>query len=205
MPSEPTTPLRYVALGDSYTDRHVRRRSRSLAEPARRGPGPGAPRARREPRRQRLDVARRLRAPGPAARDAAPGLRLAPRRRQRRRPGRAGRRPSGTTLPPSSTRSSARCPRDRVLVVSTPDYTVTPSRRRLRRPRRARAPASSRTTTILRALAEERGIAFVDIFDISSEAAVDRSLVARDGLHPSGAQYARWVERIAPVVERLLE
>jgi lysophospholipase L1-like esterase len=29
--------------------------------------------------------------------------------------------------------------------------------------------------------------------------------VARDGLHPSGAQYARWVERIAPVVKRLLD
>jgi len=28
--------------------------------------------------------------------------------------------------------------------------------------------------------------------------------VADDGLHPSGAQYALWVERIAPVVGRLL-
>jgi lysophospholipase L1-like esterase len=29
-------------------------------------------------------------------------------------------------------------------------------------------------------------------------------LVADDGLHPSGAQYARWVDRIAPVVEALI-
>ncbi len=36
----------------------------------------------------------------------------------------------------------------------------------------------------------ERGIAHVDIFDLSLEAAHDRSLVADDGLHPSGAQYA---------------
>jgi lysophospholipase L1-like esterase len=28
--------------------------------------------------------------------------------------------------------------------------------------------------------------------------------VADDGLHPSGAQYALWVERIAPVVAALL-
>ena len=42
------------------------------------------------------------------------------------------------------------------------------------------------------------------IFDISREAATDRSLVASDGLHPSGAQYARWVERLLPVVEGLL-
>jgi lysophospholipase L1-like esterase len=28
--------------------------------------------------------------------------------------------------------------------------------------------------------------------------------VAGDGLHPSGAQYALWVERIAPAVAELL-
>jgi lysophospholipase L1-like esterase len=49
-------------------------------------------------------------------------------------------------------------------------------------------------------LAAERGIPFVDIFDVSLEAARDRSLVAEDGLHPSGTQYARGVDRIAPVV-----
>ena len=54
------------------------------------------------------------------------------------------------------------------------------------------------------ALADERRIAFVDIFDLSSRAATDRSLVAPDGLHPSGAQYALWVERIAPVVRERL-
>jgi lysophospholipase L1-like esterase len=57
---------------------------------------------------------------------------------------------------------------------------------------------------VMARLAGERGIAFVDIFDISSRAAEDRSLVADDGLHPSGAQYALWVERIAPVVAESL-
>jgi lysophospholipase L1-like esterase len=44
----------------------------------------------------------------------------------------------------------------------------------------------------------------VDIFDISLEAKDDGTLVAGDGLHPSGRQYARWVDRIVPVVEALL-
>jgi lysophospholipase L1-like esterase len=44
----------------------------------------------------------------------------------------------------------------------------------------------------------------VDVFDLSRRAATDRSLVAPDGLHPSGAQYGLWVERIAPVVAGLL-
>jgi lysophospholipase L1-like esterase len=39
---------------------------------------------------------------------------------------------------------------------------------------------------------------------MSLEAATDPGLVADDGLHPSGFQYARWVERIAPAVEGLL-
>jgi lysophospholipase L1-like esterase len=34
---------------------------------------------------------------------------------------------------------------------------------------------------------------------------VDRSLVADDGLHPSGRQYALWVGRVAPVVAELLD
>jgi len=50
-----------------------------------------------------------------------------------------------------------------------------------------------------------RGVVVVDIHDLSLRAATDRSLVARDGLHPSGAQYATWVDRIEPAVRRMLE
>lgn len=92
---------------------------------------------------------------------------------------------------------------NRIVVVSTPDYTVTPSGADYGDPELARAGIVA-NNRILRRLAEVRGVAFVDIFDISREAAIDRSLVASDGLHPSGDQYARWVERIAPVVEGLL-
>ena len=53
-------------------------------------------------------------------------------------------------------------------------------------------------------LASDAGIACVDIFDLSVRAGHDRMLVAADGLHPSGAQYAAWVERIAPVVTRFV-
>ena len=50
----------------------------------------------------------------------------------------------------------------------------------------------------------ERGVRHVDVLDLSRRAASDRTLVAASGLHPSGAQYALWVERIAPVVTELL-
>jgi lysophospholipase L1-like esterase len=39
---------------------------------------------------------------------------------------------------------------------------------------------------------------------VSLAAAHDRSLIAGDGLHPSGAQYALWVDRLAPIVSGLL-
>jgi lysophospholipase L1-like esterase len=90
----------------------------------------------------------------------------------------------------------------RIVVVATPDYTVTPAGADFGDPRRQSAGIVA-ANAVLRRLAEDRGIAWVDIYGISLEAAADRSLVARDGLHPSGAQYARWVDRIEPVVRAL--
>jgi lysophospholipase L1-like esterase len=96
-----------------------------------------------------------------------------------------------------------RLPPDRIVTVATPDYTVTPQGAAYGDPAR-QAAAIRRTNRVLDALAAARGIAFVDIHDLSLRAREDPGLVAADGLHPSGAQYALWVERIAPVVEGLL-
>jgi len=91
----------------------------------------------------------------------------------------------------------------RVLVVTTPDYTVTPAGGDYGDPATQSA-AIRRNNAINTELARARGIEVVDIHDISVRAAADRSLVADDGLHPSGAQYALWVARIAPAISRLL-
>jgi acyl-CoA thioesterase-1 len=91
----------------------------------------------------------------------------------------------------------------RIIVVTTPDYTVTPAGADYGDPAR-QAAAIRANNDILGGLATARGIDVVDIYDISLRAGSDRSLVAGDGLHPSGAQYALWVERILPEVERLL-
>jgi lysophospholipase L1-like esterase len=91
----------------------------------------------------------------------------------------------------------------RIVTVATPDYTVTPQGASYGDPATQSA-GIRRNNGILERLAAERGVAYVDTFDISLGAGTDRRLVAGDGLHPSGAQYALWVERIAPVVEELL-
>jgi len=92
---------------------------------------------------------------------------------------------------------------DRILVVTTPDYTVTPAGADYGDP----GPQAARVrlfNEILAAIAASRGLRVVDVHELSLAAASDPSLVARDGLHPSGAQYARWVERILPAVEAML-
>ncbi len=95
-------------------------------------------------------------------------------------------------------------PRERLLTVSTPDYTVTPRGADYGDP--ARQAAGIRAVNAVMAQASAvRSIAHVDIHDLSLLAADDPSLVAGDGLHPSGAQYRLWVDRIAPAVRRLLE
>ena len=99
---------------------------------------------------------------------------------------------------------AARLPAERVVIVSVPDYTVTPSGGDYGDPVERSAGLRARNASMA-AVAAERGIAFVDVYDLSLEAATDPSLVADDDLHPSGAQYTRWVERIAPVVASLLD
>ena len=97
----------------------------------------------------------------------------------------------------------ARLRPNRIVVVSTPDYTVTPRGADYGLPV-ARAAGIVRNNAILERLARDRRVEWADIHDLSLLAADDRSLVADDGLHPSGRQYGLWVERIAPVVEGLL-
>ena len=97
----------------------------------------------------------------------------------------------------------ARLPPRRIVAVAIPDYTATPAGADYGDPD-DQHDAIVTNNTIMARLSAARGVAFVDIFDISLEADDDRSLVADDDLHPSGEQYRRWVERIAPVAaERL--
>jgi lysophospholipase L1-like esterase len=92
---------------------------------------------------------------------------------------------------------------NRIVVVATPDYTVTPQGASYGDPF-LQAAGIRRYNDILRELATARDVRYVDIHDLSLRARDDRTLVADDGLHPSGGQYALWVERIGPAVEQLL-
>lgn len=98
-----------------------------------------------------------------------------------------------------------RLPPERIVCVATPDYTVTPSGEAFGDPIQ-QSDALLRANAIMREACEARQVRFVpEIFEISQAVRDDPSLVADDGLHPSGAQYRQWVDAIAPVVEQLIE
>jgi lysophospholipase L1-like esterase len=84
----------------------------------------------------------------------------------------------------------------RVIVVSIPDWGITPFAEGRDRAR------IGREIDQFNAIAREETLRlharYVDITSVSREAATDRSLVAGDGLHPSAAMYRRWVGLIAP-------
>jgi lysophospholipase L1-like esterase len=90
---------------------------------------------------------------------------------------------------------------DHVVVLTIPDYSVTPVGQRLD-PDQTRGEIDSYNGFIAAAL-DSTEVNLINITDISREAGEDSSLTARDELHPSGAQYARWVTIIRPVVAAL--
>lgn len=85
----------------------------------------------------------------------------------------------------------------RVVVVSIPDWGVTPYA--AGRDRARIASEIDRFNTIGRQETARAGARWVDITPISRRAAADPALIAPDGLHPSAAMYAEWVKVIAPV------
>lgn len=90
----------------------------------------------------------------------------------------------------------------RVIVVSIPDWGVTPYAEGRDRAQIGREIDSF--NGVCREEAERAGAAFVDITPGSRHAASDSSLVADDGLHPSGKMYRQWVEQILPVARQAL-
>ena len=88
--------------------------------------------------------------------------------------------------------------KNRVFVLSIPDYSVTPFAQ------------GSDIATISSEIDQfnsinldestKAGVNYVNITDISRQAATDPTLIASDGLHPSQKMYALWVQRLTPLV-----
>nr|WP_249665441.1 SGNH/GDSL hydrolase family protein [Mucilaginibacter sp. Bleaf8] len=84
--------------------------------------------------------------------------------------------------------------KSRVFVVSIPDWGATPFAEG--RDRAQIAAEIDQYNAINKAETEKAGISYTDITPGSRLAAQDRSLIAADGLHPSGKMYAQWVQAL---------
>ncbi|MCW5566791.1 MAG: SGNH/GDSL hydrolase family protein [Dokdonella sp.] len=88
----------------------------------------------------------------------------------------------------------------RVVVVSIPDWGVTPFAAAHAADAAKVAAELDRFNAIARGITITRAAHWVDVTAISRGAG--RDLLAADGLHPSAAQYTLWVEAIAPIARR---
>ena len=90
----------------------------------------------------------------------------------------------------------------RVFVLSIPDWGVTPF-------------AAGRDSTIgpqidqfnaiNKTITQKAGVHYLDITAISRQAATDPTLIAPDGLHPSGKMYGLWMGLLEPLVAARLK
>src|SRR5688572_23391961 len=93
--------------------------------------------------------------------------------------------------------------KNRVFVVSIPDWGVTP----FAQGRDAEKVASEidAFNQVNREEAQKAGMAYVDVTPISREAVNDTDLIASDGLHPSGKMYAEWAKLALPIALEILK
>lgn len=93
--------------------------------------------------------------------------------------------------------------KSRLLVVTIPDFGVTPTGGRYARGRNI-SEGLTRFNQIIGEEAKTRGLKVVDVFPASQAMKNDPALVATDGLHPSAKEYAEWEKIIFPVASQLL-
>jgi acyl-CoA thioesterase I len=92
----------------------------------------------------------------------------------------------------------------RLLIVTIPDFGVTPTGGRYARGRNI-SEGLTRFNEIINEEAKKRGLKVVDVFELSKKMGTDQSLVGPDGLHPSAKEYAEWEKIISPIALDLLK
>lgn len=87
-----------------------------------------------------------------------------------------------------------------VFVLSIPDYSVTPFANGMNKTKIAME--IDQFNAVNKTISTQFGVNYLDITSISREP--DPALVASDGLHPSGKQYKRWADLLAPMMYKVI-
>jgi lysophospholipase L1-like esterase len=91
---------------------------------------------------------------------------------------------------------------ERVMVLAIPDWGITPFAQG--RDRSRIAAELDAYNAVKAAICRELGVAFVDIAALSRARGAEPAMLAADGLHPSGALYALWSTAALPIAHELL-
>jgi len=93
---------------------------------------------------------------------------------------------------------------DRVLVLSIPDWGVTPFAAGQGRDPALIGRELDAYNAIAREACAQRDVAFVDVTPVSRERGAQPAMLVEDGLHPSAQMYAQWARLALPVARGLL-
>ena len=93
---------------------------------------------------------------------------------------------------------------DRVLVLSIPDWGVTPFVKTTPATPQTIATELDAFNAAAQVVCEARGVAFVDITPVSRQRGGEKDMLADDGLHPSASMYTLWTQLALPVARGLL-
>jgi lysophospholipase L1-like esterase len=93
--------------------------------------------------------------------------------------------------------------KDRVIVMSIPDYSVTPYAASMEVEKISKE--IDVFNGINKALSIQYKVQYIDITESSKVAKNDVALVAVDGLHPSEIEYTKWAEKIVEQISSLLK
>jgi lysophospholipase L1-like esterase len=85
-----------------------------------------------------------------------------------------------------------------IIVLSIPDWGVTPFAEG--RDRNQIAKEIDLYNSINERISKQYKVNYINITAFTREAATDQTLVAKDGLHPSAKDYARWAEKVKEVM-----
>jgi len=92
---------------------------------------------------------------------------------------------------------------DHVIVLSIPDWSVTPFAKD--RDTKQIAIQIDNYNSANATIAEAHQVGYIDITTSSREAANDRSLIASDGLHPSAKEYEKWSEKLSVFLKSMIK
>ena len=92
--------------------------------------------------------------------------------------------------------------KNHVIVLSIPDWGVTPFAEG--RDRQQISNEIDNYNAANKQIAERYGVQYLDITPWTREAATGISLLANDGLHPSGKEYKRWAEKLSNIMKSTL-